>query len=145
MGFTDERFTGLMEALKSVRAVAWDTLTEEERSTVDLIINDIESGMYKNQFNRPNPPKSAESLIDRTQQLVDSWCDKRNTAALSWIIRGWPITVGSTTEEWKVLLDALQTIRAVRRHTLTEDEQATVERLIIDIDRMLNPQDFKRR
>ena len=61
--------------------------------------------------------------------LVDAWCDRRCLRALRAILSGYPMA-SMLTDSWGELVRALEEVRAFARPELTEDEAASVDRLV---------------
>lgn len=75
-----------------------------------------------------------DPVDEQIQQLVERWCDRRDLSSLRTILSGWP-RVSGLTDEWAQLMEALTSLRAA--HTLPEDEQQVVERLVMDVERIV--------
>jgi hypothetical protein len=73
-------------------------------------------------------------IDDQVRELVERWCDRRDLRSLRTILSGWP-RVSGLTDEWGQLMDALRSLRADR--TLPADEQETVERLVVEVERIV--------
>jgi hypothetical protein len=129
--------------LSSVRSLSADTLTQEETEIIDRLIMEIRSIVPRQEMLRGNSQSVANEILEQTNQLIDAWCGRRNTTALHYILHGWPIGQG-LTDNWAGLLEALRSVRACAKHTLTEEEQDKIEHLIIAIDRLMHPSDFAR-
>jgi hypothetical protein len=68
-------------------------------------------------------------VMREVAQLVDAWCERRCLRALREMLGGMPIDEQGV-DEWADVRDALVAVRAYAAHELTEDELASVERLI---------------
>lgn len=78
--------------------------------------------------------KGDHAIDEQVNGLVDGWCDRRDLRSLRTILGGWP-RVSGLTDEWARLMEALRSLRA--DHRLPEDEQAIVERLVVDVERIV--------
>jgi hypothetical protein len=72
-------------------------------------------------------------LFNAVQTLVEDWCDRRCLKALSWILRGYPLT-SPLGDGWGDLLVALQNVRAFAQSELTDAERAAVDECIRAVD-----------
>ena len=81
----------------------------------------------------------AERTVDideSVKSLVDAWCDRRCLSALRHILQGWPLS-SRLTDDWAQLLEALQSVRALAKDELTEEEAATVGQLITATEKVV--------
>lgn len=79
-----------------------------------------------------------EDILNRVNNLVDAWCERRNIIALKYVLQGWPLAQG-LTDEWVNLLESLKMVRDWGSSSVTPEESETIRRLINEIDAMLNP------
>ena len=62
-------------------------------------------------------------------QLVEAWCDRRCLRALREIL-GAPVVGLRLTDDWALLVSALEGVRAFAKGELTEEEAVQVDQLI---------------
>ena len=76
-------------------------------------------------------------ISESIDSLVNAWCDRRCLVALRQILNGYPIA-SPLTDGWGELRLSLEKVRAFARHEVTEDEIARINRLIGELNMMLD-------
>jgi hypothetical protein len=74
----------------------------------------------------------SENPNDTIQSLVDSWCDRREYAALTYVLPAWTGNNG-LTDGWELLRDSLKHAYVVCTHLPAADRD-TLTKTYIDID-----------
>jgi hypothetical protein len=119
-GFTDERYTGFLNALKATRSLRGDLFTEEEIEATDFLISGMQEVLDDVAIKYPQ--KVTREILNQTRELIDGWCVSYNTSALASILRGWPVAQVLDTSDWERLFYALKMVRGFGTDSLTPDE-----------------------
>jgi hypothetical protein len=75
-----------------------------------------------------------DAVTQSLLRLVDAWCDRRDLHALARVLPAYTSNLGATDRR-DDLLRALRTLRADRH--LPEDEQRILERIVVEVERIV--------
>jgi hypothetical protein len=67
--------------------------------------------------------------LDVLRQLIERWCDERQLAGLSRLLRGY-LALKGLTDGWAGLCDALKSTRALRREAFSASDWNSLNDLI---------------
>jgi hypothetical protein len=76
----------------------------------------------------------AKLVNQRIQELVDSWCERRELGALASLLPAW-LSNNGLTDGWDDLCSALRTLS--NSHDLPDSERSALKRLWIELDAYL--------